>query len=170
MLKFRKMVCGASGLPLTKAADERFTRIGRLLAKFKLDELPQLWHVVVGEMSLIGPRPEAREFVERHADAFYGSILCVRPGIVGLSQIAFANESAVLEPADPVRHYLERILPQKLALDVMYARRLSLRQDLTIFFWALVTVALRRPVAVNRDTGAMHLRHRARAPKANHGI
>ena len=166
MLKFRKMVSDADGLPLTMASDDRFTRIGGLLAKYKLDELPQLWHVLVGEMSLVGPRPETSEFVERHAPEFYGAILHVRPGIVGLSQIAFANETAVLEQADPVRHYLERILPQKVALDSRYARDLSIRQDMAIFFWAIVTVALRRPVAVNRQTGAMNLRHRRRGPRS----
>lgn len=160
MLKFRKMRSDARGLPLTTASDERFTRIGRFLSKYKFDELPQLWHVLVGEMSIIGPRPETREFVERHAAAFDGAILRVRPGIVGLSQIAFANESAILEPADPMRHYLERILPQKVALDAMYARNLSIGRDMAIFFWAVVTVLLRRPVAVNRRTGAMNIRRR----------
>jgi lipopolysaccharide/colanic/teichoic acid biosynthesis glycosyltransferase len=160
MLKFRKMVSDAGGLPLTVASDARFTGIGRFLARYKFDELPQLWHVLVGEMSIVGPRPESSEFVERYAGEFYGAILRVRPGIVGLSQIAFANESAVLEPGDPVGHYVARILPQKVALDAMYARELSIGRDVAIFFWALVTVLLRRPVAVNRQTGAMNLRHR----------
>lgn len=160
MLKFRKMRNDAAGLPLTTASDRRFTRVGRLLAKYKFDELPQLWHVLVGEMSIIGPRPETRVFVERHAAEYNGSILRVRPGILGLSQIAFASESAILEPTDPVRHYVERILPQKVALDAMYARNMSIRQDIAIFFWGAVTVLLRRPVAVNRRTGAMNVRHR----------
>jgi len=160
MLKLRKMRSDAAGLPLTTASDERFTRIGHFLAKYKFDELPQLWHVLIGEMSIIGPRPETREFVERHTAAFDGAILRVRPGIVGLSQIAFANESAILEPTDPMRHYVDRILPQKVALDSMYARNLSLRQDMRICFWGVVTVLLRRPVAVNRQTGRMNLRNR----------
>lgn len=165
MLKFRKMRSDVGGLPLTIASDERFTRLGRFLAKYKFDELPQLWHVLIGEMSIIGPRPETREFVERHAAEFDESILRVRPGIVGLSQIAFASESAILEPSDPMRHYVERILPQKVALDSMYASNLSIRQDVAIFFWGVVTVLLRRPVAVNRNTGAMNLRHRKAAER-----
>jgi lipopolysaccharide/colanic/teichoic acid biosynthesis glycosyltransferase len=160
MLKFRKMAADAGGLPLTTGSDDRFTRIGRFLAKYKLDELPQLWHVLVGEMSIVGPRPETSEFVERYASEFHGAILRVRPGIIGLSQIAFANESAVLDPADPVGHYVTRILPQKVALDAMYARELSIGRDIAIFLWAVVTVLWRRPVAVNRQTGAMNLRHR----------
>ena len=81
MIKFRKMVCDAAGPPLTKADDQRFTRIGRSLARYKLDELPQLWHVFRGEMSLVGPRPESPEFVERYAADYYGRILTVKPGI-----------------------------------------------------------------------------------------
>lgn len=162
MLKFRKMRSDVAGLPLTTASDERFTRLGRFLAKYKVDELPQLWHVLIGEMSIIGPRPETREFVERHA-AEFDEIMRVRPGLLGLSQIAFASESAILEPSDPMRHYVERILPQKVALDSMYASNLSIRQDVAILFWGVVTVLLRRPVAVNRSTGAMHLRRRTAA-------
>jgi lipopolysaccharide/colanic/teichoic acid biosynthesis glycosyltransferase len=160
MLKFRKMVSDAHGLPLTLASDDRFTRIGRFLARYKFDELPQLWNVLVGQMSIVGPRPETSEFVERYPGEFYGAILRVRPGIVGLSQIAFADESAVLDVADPVGHYVRRILPQKIALDAMYARELSIGRDMAIFFWALVTVLLRKPVAVHRETAAMNLRRR----------
>jgi lipopolysaccharide/colanic/teichoic acid biosynthesis glycosyltransferase len=167
MLKFRKMVNDAHGRPLTTASDDRFTRIGRLLAKYKFDELPQLWHVVTGEMSIVGPRPETLDFVERYPREFYGAILRVRPGIIGPSQIAFADESAVLAGDDPVAYYLGRILPQKVALDTMYAHDPSIRRDVAIFFWAVVTVILRRPVAVNRQTGAMNLRRRKRGPAAD---
>src|SRR3954453_17066815 len=92
MLKFRKMHQNASGAPLTMSEDARFTRIGGLLARTKIDELPQLWHVLRGEMSLIGPSPEDPGFfAERPLD--YRHILSVRPGITGLSQLAFAEES-----------------------------------------------------------------------------
>ena len=160
MLKFRKMVADATGAPLTTADDARFTRLGRWLTKYKFDELPQLWHVLRGEMSLIGPRPESPDFVERHADDYYGSILTVRPGVIGLSQIAFAEENRVLDSQDPVGHYLQRILPQKVGLDRMYATRLSLWLDLQILFWGCVTVLLRRQVAVDRDVARMTLRRR----------
>ena len=160
MLKFRKMVAGAAGVPLTSADDERFTRMGRLLARYKLDELPQLWHVFRGQMSLVGPRPEDPGFVERHADVYHRDILNVKPGIVGLSQLAFADESRVLSSSDPLRHYVEVLLPQKIALDRMYAANASVVLDLRILFWTFVTVVLRRPVAVHRDSGLMNLRHR----------
>ena len=160
MLKFRKMVCDAAGAPLTKADDERFTRIGRWLARYKLDELPQLWHVFLGAMSLVGPRPESPEFTRRYADSYYGEILTVKPGMVGLSQLAFADESRVLDQDEPIRHYVEEILPQKVRLDRMYAARMSVWLDLRILFWAFVTVVLRQPVAVHRELALMTLRQR----------
>lgn len=159
MLKFRKMHHNASGAPLTASADERFTRVGRLLARTKLDELPQLWHVLCGEMSLIGPRPEDPGFVaERFGD--YAEILRVRPGVTGLSQIAFAEESEILCKIDPMEHYRSRIFPQKIRLDHLYATRLTIRMDLSILFWTCAAVLLRRQVAVHRETGRMNLRRR----------
>ena len=159
MLKFRKMHDGASGRAITTDDDDRFTRIGVWLAKTKLDELPQLWHVLKGEMSLVGPRPEDFEFVQRHGDD-YDRILQVRPGITGLSQLAFAEESAILDDVDPLGHYVERLLPQKVGLDRMYASHRNLMLDLRILFWTGAAVLLRRQVAVHRDTGKMNLRRR----------
>jgi lipopolysaccharide/colanic/teichoic acid biosynthesis glycosyltransferase len=160
MLKFRKMSRDAAGAPLTTADDERFTRIGRWLARYKLDELPQLWHVLQGAMSLVGPRPESPEFTRRYADTYYGEILTVKPGMVGLSQLAFADESRVLDRDEPIRHYVEEILPQKIGLDRLYATRLSLGLDLRILFWTFVALVMRRPVAIHRESALMTLRNR----------
>jgi lipopolysaccharide/colanic/teichoic acid biosynthesis glycosyltransferase len=159
MLKFRKMHRLASGPPLTTAEDVRFTRVGRALARHKLDELPQLWQVLRGHMSLVGPRPETADFVAHHAAA-YDRILAVRPGIIGWSQIAFAREGEILDAVDPVGHYLDRILPQKVALDVKYAAERTFALDVRIIAWSIVAVLLRRPVAVHRETGRMGLRRR----------
>jgi lipopolysaccharide/colanic/teichoic acid biosynthesis glycosyltransferase len=159
MLKFRKMHHNATGAPLTMSEDDRFTRVGRVLAKTKIDELPQLWHVLNGEMSLIGPRPEDPNFVAERFDD-YADILAVRPGVTGLSQIAFAEESTILCKVDPVEHYRSRIFPQKIRLDRMYAERPSLRMDLSILFWTCAAVLLRRQVAVHRESGRMNLRRR----------
>jgi lipopolysaccharide/colanic/teichoic acid biosynthesis glycosyltransferase len=163
MLKFRKMVVDATGGPLTVADDERFTRIGRWLTKYKLDELPQLWHVLAGEMSLVGPRPESPEFVARYVTDYYERILTVRPGIFGLSQIAFARENAILDVNDPIADYVERILPQKVALDRMYADCATPWHDINVLFWSAVTVVLRWPVAVHRGSARMRIRRRERA-------
>ncbi len=159
MLKFRKMKHNATGAPLTMSEDDRFTRVGRLLAKTKIDEIPQLWHVLNGEMSLIGPRPEDPDFVAERFDD-YADILSVRPGVTGLSQIAFAEESAILSKDDPIEHYRTRIFPQKIRLDRMYASRPTLRMDLAILFWTCAAVLLRRQVAVHRESGRMNLRRR----------
>jgi lipopolysaccharide/colanic/teichoic acid biosynthesis glycosyltransferase len=159
MLKLRKMSKHAFGSALTTGHDARLTRIGALLAKLKIDEIPQLLHVLRGSMSLVGPRPEAAEFVGLHPHA-YTEILSVRPGITGLSQIAFAEERRVLNPDDPVGHYVNRILPQKVALDRLYVSRRSLFFNLRILFWTAAAVLLRRPVAVHRDTGKMNIRRR----------
>ncbi|HWM08800.1 MAG TPA: sugar transferase [Solirubrobacteraceae bacterium] len=159
MLKFRKMHNRAHGIPLTVDDDARFTRVGSFLARFKLDELPQFWHVLRGEMSLVGPRPETVDFVSHHRDAYY-EILGVRPGVFGFSQIAFVAEGRILDEDDPMSHYITDILPQKVKLDLMYARERTLALDVRIMFWSLVAVLLRRQVAVNRQTGRMNLRRR----------
>jgi lipopolysaccharide/colanic/teichoic acid biosynthesis glycosyltransferase len=159
MLKFRKMHQEASGAELTTHADDRFTRAGRWLAKLKADELPQLWHVIRGDMSLVGPRPESPHLAGHYAND-HAEVTRVRPGIVGLSQLAFAEESRILDTGDPVGHYLESIFPQKLALDRLYAERWTLWLDIRIVLWTAAAVILRRPVAVDRATGRMGLRKR----------
>jgi lipopolysaccharide/colanic/teichoic acid biosynthesis glycosyltransferase len=159
MLKFRKMHNDASGMQLTLDDDERFTRIGLWLAKLKIDELPQFWHVLRGEMSLVGPRPESASFVSRFVDE-YNFILSTKPGIIGLSQIAFAEEGRILDDADPVGHYVARILPQKVRMDMLYVARRTIGFDLRILLWAAVAVVMRREVAVRRSDGRMNLRRR----------
>jgi lipopolysaccharide/colanic/teichoic acid biosynthesis glycosyltransferase len=159
MLKFRKMGRDATGPKLTSGDDARLTRVGVWLTRLKLDEIPQLWHVLKGEMSLVGPRPEDPEFVEMMR-AEYRTILRVKPGVTGYSQIAFAEESNILDPEDPLSHYIVRLFPQKLALDKMYASERSLTLNLRILFWTAAAVVMRRAVAVHRDTGKMNLRSR----------
>jgi lipopolysaccharide/colanic/teichoic acid biosynthesis glycosyltransferase len=161
MLKFRKMHDGASGLALSSPDDARFTRLGSFLARTKLDELPQLWNVLKGEMSLVGPRPEDPAFVEMKLDD-YSTILEVRPGITGLSQLAFASETDILDADDRLGHYTGRILPQKIGMDRLYATRRSLGMDVKILWWTLRAVVGRREVAVHRKTGRLT----SRAPRA----
>jgi lipopolysaccharide/colanic/teichoic acid biosynthesis glycosyltransferase len=164
MLKFRKMHADARGNALTLAADERFTRLGKWLARTKLDELPQLWHVLRGEMSLVGPRPESPAFVARFPHE-YAHILRVRPGITGYTQLAFAREASILDPGDPQGHYLTAVLPQKMALDRLYAARPGMRRDIKILIATALTLA-GQPIAVDRATGALTLRRRA--PESDH--
>jgi lipopolysaccharide/colanic/teichoic acid biosynthesis glycosyltransferase len=157
MLKFRKMHRNAAGGPLTLADDERFTRVGRWLARTRLDELPQLINVTLGQMSLAGPRPEDPSFVARHREAF-APVLAVRPGITGLSQLAYADESRVLDPDRPIEHYEREILPQKLQLDMLYVTYWTPLLDLRILLWTLAAMLLGVPVAVERSTSRITLR------------
>jgi lipopolysaccharide/colanic/teichoic acid biosynthesis glycosyltransferase len=163
MLKFRKMRPNAAGGSLTVAADERFTRLGAFLARTKLDELPQLWHVLRGEMSLVGPRPETPDHVAGHAEA-YLEILRIRPGLTGYTQLAFACEGAILDARDPYTHYVRALLPQKVALDRLYATGWTLRGDLRILAATVAALVFRRPIAVDRATGRLTLRRRPPRP------
>ena len=133
MVKFRTMRVDNAGHAVAGANDSRITPIGGFLRATRLDELPQLWNVLRGEMSLVGPRPELEEFVELHA-AEYREILAVPPGITGPTQLRYAG----LEPhllslhADPERFYREQLLPDKVRLDVEYARSRSFAGDLAV--------------------------------------
>lgn len=160
MLKFRKMRVDSAGPLLTVRNDARLTRVGRVLARTRLDELPQLWHVLRGEMSLVGPRPEDPRFVACHLPE-YREILAVRPGLTGWTQLAFADEASILAPNDPVGHYVDSILPQKVALDLRYARHARLSSDARILWWTLLAVVLGAAVAVDRSTGEIRRRPRS---------
>ena len=164
MLKFRKMHDGASGAALTSPDDGRFTRLGRFLAKSKLDELPQLWNVLRGEMSLVGPRPEDREFVRLQGQA-YEEICKVKPGMTGLTQLAFARESEILDRDDRVADYVERLLPGKIRLDRLYVERHSVWMDLRVLVGTIVVILFRREIAVHRGSGRLTFRRRP-DPKA----
>lgn len=161
MLKFRKMPDGAAGSPLTSPEDARFTRVGRLLARFKLDEIPQLWNVLRGQMSLVGPRPEDPQFVSRFSDALE-PVLRVRPGITGLSQLAFVREAEILNPNHRESHYVERILPQKIQMDIVYVNSRSALTNLRVLYWTAAAVLFRQDVAVNRSSGQLGLRRRGK--------
>jgi lipopolysaccharide/colanic/teichoic acid biosynthesis glycosyltransferase len=159
MIKFRKMGADAAGPPLTIAGDARFTRLGRLLAASKLDELPQLWNVLKGDMSLVGPRPEDPSFVALREDD-YAEVLRVRPGITGLSQLAFVQEGRILDPSAMHDYYIERLQPQKIQIDKLYARTCSLGLNVSILLWTIAAVAFKTDVAVNRTTGKLGVRRR----------
>ena len=170
MLKFRKMHDGAVGSNLTAVDDVRFTRIGRRLARTKLDEIPQLFNVLKGEMSLVGPRPEDPSFVAPRRSEF-DPILSVPPGITGLSQIAFAREPEILDPDDREGDYERRILPQKLRMDKLYAERRSFGMDLKILVWTVQSIVFGRSVAVDRSSGRLTIRRRPKpvpAPATEH--
>jgi len=145
MRKFRKMYedLPAQGPMLTSRYDFRLTPVGRLLERTKLDELPQLINVLVGDMSVVGPRPEVPKFVEIHADR-WDEVLSVKPGIFGPNQLRNRNESELFPPgcSDIEDYYLRHILPEKLDVDAHYARRAGLHYDLWLLARGLAAATL----------------------------
>jgi lipopolysaccharide/colanic/teichoic acid biosynthesis glycosyltransferase len=135
--KFRTMRAGAAGSAVTAAGDHRITAIGARLRKFKLDELPQLFNVLRGDMSLVGPRPEAPEYVNAGAP-MWRAVLQVRPGITDLATLIYRDEEALLEASgDAERFYREGVLPAKLWLNLAYMRTRSFWKDLTLIWLSI---------------------------------
>lgn len=142
MYKFRKFgaASGTNGCPLTVAGDRRLTRVGKVLAATKLDELPQLWNVVRGEMAIVGPRPESMAF----ADCFRGAfeqVLDFKPGLLGPSQIHFRNECRFYPTdADPTHFYREVLFPAKARLDLAYFPTRTLISDVVMLMRGVLAV------------------------------
>ena len=133
ILKFRTMRTSPDAGPLiTSAGDPRVTRVGRVLRRWKLDELPQLVNVLRGEMSFVGPRPEVPRYVDMFAEA-YQELLAVRPGITDLASLTFRDEETLLaRSANAEELYVHEILPRKLALSRAYVRQRSLGLDVRL--------------------------------------
>lgn len=137
IVKFRTMRQATGGPTLTVAGDPRITPFGRFLRRTKLDELPQLWNVLCGHMSLVGPRPEVETYV-RLFRADYEEILSVRPGITDTASLEFRDEEIRLTHADdPELLYRTEILPRKIALAKDYVRDHSVRGDFVILLRTL---------------------------------
>jgi lipopolysaccharide/colanic/teichoic acid biosynthesis glycosyltransferase len=142
LLKFRSMAVrrGSEAGSFDAGDASRVTPIGRLLRKSKLDELPQLWNVLVGDMSLVGPRPEVPDWTEVHPDR-WDVVLSVRPGITDPASIEFRDEESILAAADdPHACYRDEILPRKLALSEAYVRDRSFTGDLGIMLRTVAAV------------------------------
>ncbi len=138
--KYRSMVVDAErlGIAVTSEGDPRVTPLGRFLRRNKLDELPQLWNVWVGEMSLVGPRPEVPRYVARYTEA-QQAILRLKPGITDLATLKFRNEEGLLRTAkDAEQFYLEHCLPRKIELNLEYARQANLWSDTIIILRTLL--------------------------------
>lgn len=142
VLKFRSMsvLKEAEAGQFDAGNSSRVTPVGKLLRKTKLDELPQLWNVLKGEMSVVGPRPEIRKWVEAYPER-WERVLAVRPGITDPASIRFRNEEALLAQAvDPEAEYREVILPQKLALYEEYVANASFFGDITLILKTIVVI------------------------------
>jgi lipopolysaccharide/colanic/teichoic acid biosynthesis glycosyltransferase len=141
LYKLRTMVTGADRLgPLiTGANDPRITSLGRYLRKSKLDELPSLWNVLTGEMSLVGPRPENERSVAQYNQA-QRRVLAVRPGLTSLATLKYRNEESLLGKADDLDSVYYSIMQDKLALDLEYIGRSTLGLDLKILLLTVVAI------------------------------
>lgn len=147
--KFRTMVTGAEALggPITVGQDGRVTKVGRVLRRTKLDELPQLLNILIGDMSLVGPRPEVSHYVELYR-ADFAEVLKVRPGLTDLASLKYIDEAALLQGIDqPELMYRTTILPEKIKLAKLYVRRASLMLDMAIIAQTCLHI-MRIPVIV----------------------
>ncbi|MDY5534065.1 sugar transferase [Butyricimonas virosa] len=144
IFKFRSMRVGSDkkGLITVGGHDPRVTRSGYFIRKYKLDEFPQLINVFTGDMSLVGPRPEVRKYVDMYT-AEQMHVLDVKPGVTSLASIRYRNENELLEKAaDPDRYYVEVVMQDKLAIDLEYVRKASLGYDIKLIFhtfWEIVS-------------------------------
>jgi lipopolysaccharide/colanic/teichoic acid biosynthesis glycosyltransferase len=143
LYKFRSMRVGADkdGLITVGGRDPRVTRSGYYIRKYKLDEFPQLINVLKGDMSLVGPRPEVRKYVEMYTPEQM-HVLDVRPGITDLASIRYRNENELLEKAeDPDKYYIEVIMQDKLRINLEYVKNHSFLYDIKLIFgtfWAII--------------------------------
>lgn len=136
LYKFRTMRIGADseGLLTVGEHDARITHVGYFLRKTKMDELPQLWNVLKGDMSLVGPRPEVRKYVELYTDE-QRKVLRVRPGITDYASIEYVNENELLSKSeDPDRTYIEEVMPDKIKLNMRYLEHYTVSEYFKIIF------------------------------------
>jgi lipopolysaccharide/colanic/teichoic acid biosynthesis glycosyltransferase len=160
--KFRSMTPAprGSGSHFTLTGDPRVTRTGAFLRRAKLDELPQLLNVLIGDMSLIGPRPESPELIIHYAPSERAVILSVRPGMTDYASVLLRNESDLLAQArDPARFYRERLMPLKYELCVRYVNEIGLWTDVRIVLatiWSIVIPSMRNPLIDRAIAGRYH--------------
>lgn len=134
--KFRSMVVDAEakGRQITTDGDSRITKVGKFIRKTKIDELPQLFNVLSGKMSFVGPRPEVPRYVELYTEE-QRKVLTVKPGITDLASIEHRNENDLLKEAeDPDRKYIEEIMPAKLELNLKYIEKAGFFYDIGLIF------------------------------------
>ena len=145
IFKFRTMVQNADkiGLALTTGNDPRITRMGRLIRKCRLDEFSQLLNVLSGTMSLVGPRPEVRKYVDVYTQEQMATLL-IRPGITATSSITFKDEDELLNQGDnPEEVYIHKILPPKMELNLQYMKNISVLTDIKIIFQTIFAVLIK---------------------------
>lgn len=142
LLKFRSMRVGADKMSLITVGDRdpRVTHAGYYIRKYKLDELPQLWNVLIGDMSLVGPRPEVRHYVDKYTEQ-QRLVLSVRPGITDYASIEFIDENTILAgSSDPEQTYIEQIIPAKIALNMRFIEHQTFGEYIKIIFLTFTNI------------------------------
>ena len=142
LFKFRSMVVDADkkGLITVGGRDPRITRSGYFIRKYKLDELPQLINVLLGDMSLVGPRPEVRKYVDLYTDE-QQKVLSVKPGITDYASIEYMDENEVLgKSSDPEKTYIEEIMPEKIKYNMKYIQNKNVSEYFKIIFLTLLKI------------------------------
>lgn len=142
VVKFRTMTTDpqVAGPLVTSENDKRITKVGKILRKLKIDELPQIFNVLRGEMSIVGPRPEVPKYVKLF-EKEYRKLLTVRPGMTGYASVVFRNEEQILSRyTEPETAYVTEILPKKIKLELIYVSRVSFIFDIKIFLWTFLKV------------------------------
>ena len=142
LFKFRSMVVDADkkGLITVGGRDPRITHSGYFIRKYKLDELPQLINVLVGDMSLVGPRPEVRKYVELYTDE-QQKVLSVKPGITDYASIEYMDENEILGKSnDPEKTYIEEIMPEKIKYNMKYIQNKNVSEYFKIIFLTLLKI------------------------------
>jgi len=146
LIKFRTMYVRAdkNGLITVGTNDKRITGFGKFLRKFKLDELPQLFNVIIGDMSIVGPRPEVRKYVNLY-NSEQLKVLSVRPGLTDYASIIYIEENKILsESDDPEKMYVEKIMPHKLELNLKYIKNQTIFTDLKIIFKTIFKIFFKK--------------------------
>ena len=152
MVKLRSMIVNAdsSGVDSTGKNDDRITRIGKIIRRFKLDELSQLWNVLMGDMSLVGPRPNVKSETDLYTDVENG-LLSVKPGITDISSIVFSDEGDILaDKTDPDLAYNQLIRPWKSRLGLIYIKNQSFMLDIQLIFLTVISI-------FSRDLALSHI-------------
>ena len=142
LYKFRSMHTGADkkGLLTVGSRDPRVTRSGYFIRKYKLDELPQLINVLIGDMSLVGPRPEVRKYVELYTEE-QKKILCIKPGITDYASIEYANENEILsKSSNPEKEYINKIMPAKIELNLYFINNYTIINYFKIILLTILKV------------------------------
>jgi len=145
MVKFRTMKINHSGSSISIKGESRITQFGAILRKYKLDELPELWNVLIGDMSFVGPRPDVPGYADmlKNGDRL---LLTFKPGITGAASLKYANEEELLAmQEDPIKFNDEILYPEKVRININYIKNWSFLLDLKIIFFTLIGKKMKKP-------------------------